>query len=180
MPTAYSKTTAGTVVEAELDKHRGVTATILVQNGTLQRGDTIVVGTTWGRIKAMFDYEGNPIDEATPSTPTTILGLQSLPNAGEIFARVRTDKDARRITEERVEKDSAAQKSAAQPQMTLDDLFARFDEGEKKVLNLVVRADMQGTLEPVKQSLNSLSNDEVSIKIKMHSRVCSIQFMKML
>lgn len=158
-------TTAGTVVEAELDKHRGVTATILVQNGTLQRGDTIVVGTTWGRIKAMFDYEGNPIDEATPSTPTTILGLQSLPNAGEIFARVRTDKDARRITEERVEKDSAAQKSAAQPQMTLDDLFARFDEGEKKVLNLVVRADMQGTLEPVKQSLNSLSNDEVSIKI---------------
>lgn len=158
-------TTAGTVVEAELDKHRGVTATILVQNGTLQRGDTIVVGNTWGRIKAMFDYEGNPIKGATPSTPATILGLQTLPNAGEIFARVRTDKDARRITEERLEKDSAAQKSAAQPQMTLDDLFARFEEGEKKVLNLIVRADMQGTLEPVRQSLNNLSNEEVSIKI---------------
>lgn len=158
-------TTAGTVVEAELDKHRGVTATILVQNGTLQRGDTIVVGNTWGRIKAMFDYEGNPIKVATPSTPATILGLQTLPNAGEIFARVRTDKDARRITEERLEKDSAAQKSAAQPQMTLDDLFARFEEGEKKVLNLIVRADMQGTLEPVRQSLNNLSNEEVSIKI---------------
>jgi len=158
-------TTAGTVVEAELDKYRGVTATMLVQNGTLQRSDTIVVGNTWGRIKAMFDYDGNPIKFASPSTPVTILGLQSMPEAGEVFARVRTDKDARRIIDERVEKSEDAEKSALQPQMTLDDLFARFDEGEKKVLNLIVRADMQGTLEPVKQSLLNLGNEEVSIKI---------------
>lgn len=158
-------TTAGTVVEAELDKNRGVTATILIQNGTLQRGDTIVVGTTWGRIKAMFDYEGNPIKQATPSTPATILGMQELPGAGEVFARVRTDKDARRISQDRVEQNTITQKRAAQPQMTLDDLFARFDAGEKKVLNLIVRADMQGTLAPVQQSLNNLSNDEVEIKI---------------
>lgn len=158
-------TTAGTVVEAELDKNRGITATILIQNGTLQKGDTIVVGTTWGRIKAMFDYEGNPIKQATPSTPATILGMQEMPEAGEIFARVRTDKDARRITQERLDKNAAAQKRAAQPQMTLDDLFARFEAGEKKVLNLIVRADMQGTLAPVQQSLNNLSNEEVDIKI---------------
>jgi len=154
----------GTVIEAELDKYRGVTATLLVQNGTLQVGNSIVVGSTWGRIKAMFDYEGNPIKQAGPSEPAIILGLQEVPRAGDVFARVRSDKDARRIAEERQAEAEEAAKSPMQ-QVSLDDLFARFQKDESKVLNLIVRADMQGTLEPVVQSLNDLSGDEVEIDI---------------
>lgn len=157
--------TAGTIIEAELDKYRGATATVLVQNGTLQQGDIIVVGTTWGRIKAMFDHEGKKLKKAGPSVPALILGLQDVPNAGDIFARVRTDKDAKRITSERLSQSEAKSQITSAPQTTLDDLFARFEQGESKVLNLVVRADMQGTLEPVIQSLENLANEEVQIKI---------------
>ncbi|GIV76014.1 MAG: translation initiation factor IF-2 [Litorilinea sp.] len=154
----------GTVIEAELDKHRGVTATLLVQNGTLKRGDTIVVDTTWGRIKAMFDFEGKPIKEAGPSTPVVILGLQELPKAGDIFERVKNDREAKRIVQERLlEREQAAQ--APKRQMSLDELFARFEGGETKTLNLIVRADMQGTLEPIVKSLEDLSNDEITVKI---------------
>ena len=155
----------GTVIESELDKFRGVTATILVQNGTLRQGDTIVVGKTWGRIKAMFDYEGNKIKQAGPSTPAIILGLQEVPKAGDSFGRVRTDRDARRISEERQQEASDAAKAAARPAVTLDDLFARFETAEQKILNVVVRSDMQGTLEPVVQSLADLENGEVQVKV---------------
>jgi len=152
----------GTVVEAELDKYRGVTATLLVQNGTLRRGDTLVVGKTWGRIKAMFDYEGKPVQEAPPSTPTVVLGLQEVPNAGDIFERVMNDKEARRIAEER----KLAQTAATQrPVMSLEDFFARMEGGETKTLNLIVRADMQGTLEPIMNSLSELANEEIDLKI---------------
>jgi len=155
----------GTVVEAELDKLRGVTATLLVQNGTLHRGDTLVVGNTWGRIKAMFDYEGKPIQEATPSTPAIVLGLQEVPSAGDIFERVMNDREARRIAEERRQAVTAAAHQPPRPKMSLEDFFARMEGEGIKTLNLIVRADMQGTLEPVVNSLNELTNDEVQVKI---------------
>lgn len=156
---------AGTVIEAELDKYRGATATVLIQNGTLLKGDAVVVGTTWGRIKAMFDYEGNQITQAGPSTPVVLLGLQDVPKAGDVMARVRSDKDARRLADERRQEAEAAAKRPTTRQMSLDDLFARFESGETKTLNLIVRADMQGTLEPVVASLSELENEEVDVKI---------------
>ncbi len=154
----------GTVIEGELDKFRGVTATLLVQNGTLHRGDTIVVGKTWGRIKAMFDYEGNPIKEAGPSQPTMVLGLQEVPIAGDVFERVANDRQARQIAEER-RLAAAAPVQDTRRAMSLEDFFKRFEGGEAKTLNLIVRADMQGTLEPIIKSLNDLSNAEVEVKI---------------
>ncbi|MFN8465804.1 MAG: translation initiation factor IF-2 [Caldilineaceae bacterium] len=155
----------GTVVEAELDKYRGVTATLLVQNGTLRRGDTLVVGKTWGRIKAMFDYEGKAVQEASPSTPTVVLGLQEVPNAGDVFERVMNDKEARRIAEDRKLAANVASQQPPRPTMSLEDFFARMEGGETKTLNLIVRADMQGTLEPIVNSLNELGNEEVELKI---------------
>ena len=154
----------GTVIEAELDKHRGVTATLLVQNGTLRRGDVIVVGKTWGRIKAMFDFEGKPIKEAGPSTPTIVLGLHEVPMAGDIFERVANDRIARQIVEERKQA-AAAPVQETRRTMSLDEFFKRLEGGETKTLNLIVRADMQGTLEPIVKSLNELSNEDVEIKI---------------
>lgn len=155
----------GTVIEAELDKHRGATATLLVQNGTLERGDALVVGTTSGRIKAMFDHEGNQVKNAEPSTPVVVLGLSDVPTAGDTFEVVKSEKQARAIAAERR---LDAHEAAARPvdrHMSLDDLFARIEGGETKTLNLIVRADMQGTLEPVIQSLENLANEEVKIKV---------------
>ncbi|MEZ4676361.1 MAG: translation initiation factor IF-2 [Caldilineaceae bacterium] len=155
----------GTVVESELDKFRGVTATLLVQNGTLSQGDAIVVGNTWGRIKAMFDDAGNIIKQAGPSTPVVVLGIQEVPAAGEHFEVKKSDREARRLAEERQLVASEAAKTPTRPQMSLDDLFLRLEGKETKTLNLIVRADMQGTLEPVVNSLQELGNDEVNIKI---------------
>ncbi len=155
----------GTVIEAEVDRSRGVTATLLVQNGTLHVGEPIVVGSTWGRIKAMFDYEGKPIREAGPSMPAIVLGLQEAPSAGDNFQRAPTDRDARAASEDRKARAAAMAQAPVRPQMSLEDLFARIEGGGTKVLNLIVRADMQGTLEPVLRSLEETKNDEVSIKI---------------
>lgn len=155
----------GTVVEAELDKFRGVTATLLVQNGTLHQGDTIVVGNTWGRIKAMFTHDGKIIKEAGPSTPVVVLGIQEVPAAGDHFDVLKSDREARRIAEDRQMVATQAAKTPTRPQMSLDDLFAKLEGGETKTLNLIVRADMQGTLEPVVKSLQDLKNEEVDIKI---------------
>lgn len=155
----------GTVIEAEVDRHRGVTATLLVQNGTLHVGEAVVVGNTWGRIKAMFDYEGRPIRAAGPSTPVVVLGLQEAPLAGDIFERMRSDREARTIAQERKERAAAQSQAPTRPQMSLEDLFARIEGGGTKVLNLIVRADVQGTLEPVIHSLEEIKNEEVSIKI---------------
>ena len=155
----------GTVIESELDRYRGVTATLLVQNGTLKRGDSLVVGTTWGRLKAMFDYEGNAIKEAPPSTPVVVLGLNEVPLAGDVFEVMKNDKEARRLAEERALEAERAELAPAQQPMSLDELFARFEGGQTKSLNLIVRADMQGTLEPVVASLKDLGNDEISVDI---------------
>lgn len=159
----------GTVIESSMDKNRGVTATLLVQNGTLNQGDILVVGTTWGRIKAMFDYEGKPLKVAGPSTPVVVLGLQDAPAAGDTFGRVRTDREARAIVDDRKEKAAALLQAPTRPQMSLEDLFARFEGSKEKVLNLIVRADLQGTLEPVVRSLEEVKNEEVSIKILQSS-----------
>ena len=155
----------GTVIEAELDKYRGVTATLLIQNGTVAQGDAMVVGETWGRIKAMFDYEGTPIKKAGPSTPVIVLGLQEVPRAGDVFEIVRSDKEARAIAEERRLKFEAESAQPGRQQMSLQDLFARMEEGETETLNLIVRADVQGSLEPVVRSVEVLGNKDVKVKI---------------
>jgi translation initiation factor IF-2 len=155
----------GTVIESQLDKFRGVTATLLVQNGTLHRGDSIIAGSTWGRIKAMFDSEGNVITEAGPSTPVVILGLQELPKAGDAFEVMSSDREAKEIAEERREEMARSIHTSVRRPMTLEEIFARFEGDETKTLNLIVRADMQGTLEPVVKTLEELTNNEVQVKI---------------
>ena len=155
----------GSVIEAELDRYRGVTATLLVQNGTLRVGDSLAVGSTWGHIKAMFDFEGNAIKKAGPSTPLVVLGLQEIPSAGDNFEVMVSDREAKRLAAQRQDVLDRSGQAPLHTQMSLDDIFARFEGGETKDLNLIVRADMQGTLEPIVQSLNNLSNDEISIKI---------------
>ncbi|MGL4650248.1 MAG: translation initiation factor IF-2, partial [Caldilineaceae bacterium] len=155
----------GTVIESSLDKFRGVTATLLVQNGTLRTGDTIVVGNTWGKIKAMFDHEGKPLKVAGPSTPAVVLGLQESPNAGDVFEGVESDRDAREIVEERKLATAARNAGNVKPRMSLEEVFARWGETGTKTLNLIVRADLQGTLEPVIKSLQDLTGEEVEVKI---------------
>ncbi len=165
----------GTVIESSLDKNRGVTATLLIQNGTLHQGDSIVVGSTFGKIKAMFDHEGKPIKVAGPSTPVIVLGLHESPDAGDVLEGVRNDKEGKAIAEERrdADKSRAGAAAAAQPRMSLEELFERVQGGANKVLNLIVRADLQGTLEPVINSLNDIANDEIDVKI-LHSAVGNI------
>ncbi len=163
----------GTVIEAELDKQRGITATLLVQNGTLKRGDSLVVGENWGRIKAMFDHEGNPVRVAGPSTPTIILGLNGVPGAGEVFAVTKTDRAARALVDERQNQAARAIRGTTPPPMTLEDMFARVEGGEAETLHIIVRADVQGTLAPIVHSLEQLANDEVNVKI-MQSAVGDI------
>lgn len=155
----------GTVIEAELDKYRGVTATLLVQNGTLRRGDALVVGNTWGRIKAMFNPDGRPVQEAGPSDPVIVLGLQEVPNAGETFEVMASDREAKAISEQRQDDRSRAAQTPVNRNMTLEEVFARFEKGETKNLNLIVRADMQGSMEPVLKSLEDLGNNEIGVKI---------------
>lgn len=163
----------GTVIEAELDKQRGITSTLLVQNGTLKRGDSVVVGENWGRVKAMFDYEGNPLKTAGPSTPTIILGLNGVPSAGEVFTVAKNDRTARSLANERQLQAEEESRVASNLPMTLEDMFARVEGGEADALNIIVRADAQGTLAPIVHSLEQLGNDEVTVKI-MQSAVGDI------
>ncbi len=163
----------GTVIEAELDKQRGITATLLVQNGTLKRGDSLVVGDNWGRVKAMTDHEGNPLKAAGPSTPTIVLGLNGVPDAGEVFTVTKNDKAARALVSERQNQAARQVRTAAPAPMTLEDMFARVEGGEAETLNIIVRADTQGTLAPVVHSLEQLANDEIGVKI-MQSAVGDI------
>ena len=163
----------GTVIEAELDKQRGITSTLLVQNGTLKRGDSVVVGENWGRVKAMFDYEGNPLKTAGPSTPTIILGLNGVPVAGEVFTVAKNDRTARSLANERQLQAEEESRVASNLPMTLEDMFARVEGGEADALNIIVRADAQGTLAPIVHSLEQLGNDEVTVKI-MQSAVGDI------
>jgi len=157
----------GTVIEAELTKGRGVMATLLVQNGTLKVGDTVLAGTTCGRIKAMFDFTGAKIKEAGPSVPVSVMGLGDVPKAGELFSVVENEKVARELIEDRklqVEKLEAEIDSAA----NLEQLFARVQAGEEEELRLIIKADVQGSLEPLINSVKDMkSGGEQDIGVKV-------------
>lgn len=153
----------GTVVEAELDKGRGAVATILVQNGTLKVGDSVVIGTSHGRIRAMVNDKGKRVKIAGPSTAVEITGLSEVPEAGDQLVAVADDKQARTIAEQRVNRIKEQQLRATQ-RVSLDALYSQMQTGEIKELNIIVKADVQGSVQAVKQSLNKLSTDKVVIK----------------
>ncbi len=154
----------GVVIEAKLDKGRGPIATLLVQNGTLKSGDVIIAGTAVGRVRAMTDYRGRKLNEAGPSVPVEIMGLDAAPMSGDLFNAVSDEKLARQLVEQRKEQAKEEEFKAFQ-KVTLDTLFDTLQEGEMKELNIIVKADVQGSVEAVKQSLLKIENDEVRVKI---------------
>jgi translation initiation factor IF-2 len=154
----------GSVVEAELDKAKGPVATILVQNGTVHVGDVLAAGMAYGKIRAMFDYRGQPIREAPPSTPASILGLGDLPQAGDMIEVLPSDREARTLVGQRKITAREAQ-SQTKKALSLDQVFARFQAGEVKELNLILKADVQGSLEPIVSSLNQLGNADLKINL---------------
>jgi translation initiation factor IF-2 len=154
----------GVVLEAELDTTRGPLATILVQTGTLRSGDVVIAGDTWGRIKAMFDQSGKRASEAGPSTAVSVLGLNAVPEAGDVVRAVADDREARAFAEER-ERSRELEADRAQRPVSLDTLFGELSAGKVKELNIIVKTDVQGTMEAVRNALEQLSNDEVKVKI---------------
>ena len=163
----------GLVIEAKLDKGRGPVATILVQKGTLHVGDFIAVGPCHGKIRAMFDDKGRRITEAGPSIPAEIIGLNDVPNAGDIFISPKTDKEAKSFAETFITEGRVKLLEETKAKMSLDDLFSQIQAGNLKELNIIVKADVQGSVEAVKQSLVKLSNEEVIVKV-IHSGVGAI------
>ena len=153
----------GTIIEAELHKGRGPIATVLVQNGTLKIGDPIVAGTAYGRVRAMMDDKGRRVTEAGPSQPVEVLGFSEVPSAGDVMNVAEVDKLSRQVAEERRDKQKAEQLKAMS-KVSLDDLFNQIAEGQMKELNIIVKADVQGSVEAVKQALEKLSNEEVRVK----------------
>ena len=162
----------GIVIEARLDKNRGPIATLLVQNGTLHSGDIIVAGTSVGRVRVMVDDKGRKVKEAGPSVPVEIMGLAEAPQAGDAFDAVSDERLARELVEQRKQKQKEEQFKSFE-KVTLENLFSSLKEGELKELNIIVKADVQGSVEAVKQSLEKLSNDEVRVKI-IHGGVGAI------
>ena len=162
----------GVVIEAKLDKGRGPIATLLVQNGTLNAGDIVVAGTAVGKIRAMLDYHGKPIETAGPSVPVEIMGLDSAPMSGDEFNAVSDEKLARALVEQRKAKAKEEEFKLFQ-KVTLDTLFDTISEGEMKELNIIIKADVQGSVEAVKQSLLKIENDEVNVKI-VHGAVGAV------
>lgn len=167
-----NRTAKGVVIEAKLDKGRGPVATLLVQNGTLNAGDIIVAGTAVGKVRAMTDYHGKPITNAGPSVPVEIMGLDSTPMSGDEFNAVSDEKLARTLVEQRRTKAKEEEFNLFQ-KVTLDTLFDTLQEGEMKELNIIVKADVQGSVEAVKQSLLKIENDEVNVKI-VHGAVGTV------
>ena len=162
----------GTVIEAQLDKGQGPTATVLVQKGTLKKGDYVVSGTACGKIRLMVDDNGKGIMKASPSTPVKIMGLSEVPEAGEFFYAVESEKKARAIADMRKEKQREEMITATQ-KVSLDNLFDRIKEGELKDLNVIIKADNKGSIEAISSSLTKLSNDEVKVSV-IHSGVGGI------
>jgi translation initiation factor IF-2 len=153
----------GTVIEAELDKSKGPVATFLVQNGTLKDGNIVVAGNAFGHLRAMFDFRGNKVEKAGPSFPVSVMGLNGMPSAGDVFRVVATEKEARQIILERSE---ASKKQASTPKkMTLEELFSKVKSGETKELNLILKADVQGSLEPIINEINNLEKGDIAINI---------------
>ena len=153
----------GTIIEAQLDKGRGPVATVLVQTGTLQVGDSIVAGSAYGRVRAMVDSKGKNVKKATPSTPVEILGLSEVPVGGDMFYVADSDKQARQVAE-RIKAQGRAHMIQQHNKVSLDDLYSQIQEGKMKELNIIIKADVQGSVEAVKQSLEKLSNEEVRIR----------------
>ena len=167
-----NKQAKGVVIEAKLDKSKGPVATMLVQRGTLDMGDTILVGSVIGRIRTMTDDKGHKVKKAGPSTPVEITGLTEVPEAGDTFYEVKDEKTAKHLMERR--KRQARDKALkASSRVTLDDLFSQIEKGNLKQLNIIVKADVQGSVEAVKQALEKLSNDEVKVKV-IHANVGAI------
>ncbi len=162
----------GTVVESKLDKGRGAVATLLVQNGTIRVGDSIIVGSTYGRIRAMFDDKGKKIKSAGPSIPVEILGLSEVPAAGDRFHQVKDEKTAREMADKRKEK-LRVEYLQSTHKVSLEDLYNQIQEGKVKELNVIVKADVQGSIEALKQSLQKLSNDEIKVRV-IHGAVGAI------
>ena len=162
----------GTVIEAKLDKGKGPMATVLVQNGTLRTGDNVVAGTVVGRVRAMINDKGANVKEAGPSVAVSILGLEEVPNAGDAIFAVDEEKLSKLVAQERKNKERD-QMLRQQSKVSLDDLFSKISEGELKNLNLIIKADVQGSAEAVKQSLTELSNDEVKVNV-LHAAVGAI------
>ncbi len=163
----------GTVVEARLDKGRGPIMTVLVQNGTLHTGDIIIAGTAVGRVRVMTNDRGERITEAGPSVPVEIAGMSEVPSAGDVFNAVADERMARALAEERLAAQRSAAAAGAGKKVSLEDLFARIQEGDLKDFNIIVKADVQGSAEAVKSSLEKLSNDEVRVRV-IHSGVGAI------
>ena len=163
----------GLVIEAELDKGKGPVATVLVQKGTLHVGDAIAAGACHGKVRAMMDDKGRRVKEAGPSTPVEILGLSDVPNAGEVFVACENDKEARSFAETFISQNKEKLLEETKSRMSLDDLFSQIQAGNLKELGIIVKADVQGSVEAVKQSLLKLSNDEVAVKI-IHGGVGAI------
>ena len=163
----------GLVIEAELDKGKGPVATVLVQKGTLRVGDPIAAGSAYGKVRAMMDDQGRRVKEAGPSMPVEILGLNDVPNAGEVFVGCKNDKDARSFAETFISQNKIKKLEETKSKMSLDDLFNQIQEGNLKELGIVVKADVQGSVEAIKQSLVKLSNEEVVVKI-IHGGVGAI------
>ena len=163
----------GIVIEAQLDKGRGPVATILVQKGTLKVGETIAIGSAYGKVRAMMDDKGRRIKEATPSTPVEILGLNGVPDAGEVFLATENEKEARTIAEAFVAQSKEQLIADTKARLSLDGLFSQIQAGNIKELNIIVKADVQGSVEAVKQSLMKLSNEEVAVRV-IHGGVGAI------
>lgn len=168
-----NRTARGLVIEAELDKGKGSVATVLVQKGTLHVGDAIAAGSAHGKVRAMIDDKGRRVKEAGPSTPVEILGLNDVPNAGEVFVSCENEKEARSFAETFIAQNKVKLLDETKSKMSLDDLFTQIQAGNLKELGIIVKADVQGSVEAVKQSLLKLSNDEVVIKI-IHGGVGAI------
>ena len=167
-----NRSAKGAVIEARLDKGRGPVATLLVQNGTLKQGDILIAGTAVGRVRAMTDYRGKKLKSAGPSVPVEIIGMAEVPEAGDDFYVVEDERMARELAEQRKQEKKDAMARPVQ-KVSLDDLFSQIREGEMKTLNIIVKADVQGSAEAVKISLEKLSNEEVNVRV-IHSAVGAI------
>lgn len=162
----------GTVIEAERDRAKGVLATLLVQNGTLNVGDTVVAGTVFGKLRAVFDYRGKKIRKAGPSTPVSVMGLSDVPHAGDLFQVVESEREARVLIQARDQVASAAA-TGVKSAITLEQLFEKFQAGEIRELRLIVKADVQGSLEPIVSSLNDMSKGDIAVNI-LHAETGNI------
>ena len=162
----------GAIIEAKLDKGKGPMATVLIQNGTLHTGDNLVAGTITGRVRAMLDDKGRNVKEAGPSMAVSILGLEEVPNAGDLLFAVEQDKLSKLVAEERRNKEREDMIKQSQ-KVTLDDLFSKISDGNLKALNIIIKADVQGSVEAVRQSLEELSNEEVKVNV-LHAGVGAI------